>query len=170
MTEEVKQFLHRFNTSGKKQRELTEEQKQELKEVFDLYDIDGSASIDNSELKGLMHMLGFSTTSREELVAMMMAVDKDGSGEIELDEFLQMMAPKVLGREPSAIIRKAYPLFTEPESGLITWHSLRALADDLGLVFSDHELQEMIDDADESGDGLLQEDEFLNVMRRAKLF
>ncbi|CAK9007709.1 unnamed protein product [Durusdinium trenchii] len=170
MVDEQKQYLHRFNTSGKKQRELTEEQKQELKEVFDLYDTDGSAAIDNTELKGLMQVLGFSATTREELVAMMMAVDKDGSGEIELDEFLQMMAPKVLGREPSAIIRKAFPLFVEPGTDVITWQSLRATADDLGLAFTDQELQEMIQDGDESGDGALQEEEFVNVMRRAKLF
>eukprot|EP00439_Symbiodinium_sp_Y106_P073117 s887_g13.t1 len=170
MAEEVKQYLHRYNTSGKRQRDLTEEQKQELKEVFDLYDTDGSAAIDNSELKGLMQVLGFSSTSREELVAMMMSVDKDGSGEIELDEFLQMMAPKVLAREPTAVIRKAFPLFVSEGSETINWHSLRALADDLGLAFADHEIQEMLEDADDNADGYLDEDEFVNAVRRAKFF
>ncbi|CAE7205637.1 unnamed protein product [Symbiodinium natans] len=170
MAEEVKQYLHRYNTSGKRQRDLTEEQKQELKEVFDLYDTDGSAAIDNSELKGLMQVLGFSSTTREELVAMMMSVDKDGSGEIELDEFLQMMAPKVLGREPTSVIRKAFPLFVAEGSETITWHSLRALADDLGLAFSDHDIQEMLEDADDNGDGHLDEDEFVLAVRRAKFF
>ncbi|CAE7363315.1 Caltractin [Symbiodinium microadriaticum] len=170
MAEEVKQYLHRYNTSGKRQRDLTEEQKQELKEVFDLYDTDGSAAIDNSELKGLMQVLGFSSTSREELVAMMMSVDKDGSGEIELDEFLQMMAPKVLAREPTAVIRKAFPLFVSEGSETITWHSLKALADDLGLTFADHEIQEMLEDADDNGDGCVDEDEFVHAVQRAKFF
>eukprot|EP00434_Breviolum_minutum_P032477 symbB.v1.2.028719.t1/scaffold3063.1/size64395/3 len=34
--------LRRFNAGGKKQKELTDEQKQEIKEAFDLFDTDGS--------------------------------------------------------------------------------------------------------------------------------
>ena len=34
--------LRRFNQGGKKQKELTEEQKQETNKAFDLCDIDGS--------------------------------------------------------------------------------------------------------------------------------
>ena len=36
--------LRRFNAGGKKQKELTEEQKQEIKEAFDLFDTDGSGN------------------------------------------------------------------------------------------------------------------------------
>eukprot|EP00409_Alexandrium_fundyense_P004310 CAMPEP_0185903192 /NCGR_PEP_ID=MMETSP0196C-20130402/2403_1 /TAXON_ID=2932 /ORGANISM="Alexandrium fundyense, Strain CCMP1719" /LENGTH=176 /DNA_ID=CAMNT_0028622185 /DNA_START=60 /DNA_END=588 /DNA_ORIENTATION=- len=43
--------LRRFNAGGKKQKELTEEQKQEIKEAFDLFDTDGSGEIDSKELK-----------------------------------------------------------------------------------------------------------------------
>ena len=34
--------LRRFNQGGKKQKELTEEQKQEINKAFDLFDTDGS--------------------------------------------------------------------------------------------------------------------------------
>ena len=43
--------LRRFNAGGKKQKELTDEQKQEIKEAFDLVDTDGSGSVDSKELK-----------------------------------------------------------------------------------------------------------------------
>ena len=43
----------------KKRSELTEEQKQEIKEAFDLFDTDGSGSIDPKELKAAMTSLGF---------------------------------------------------------------------------------------------------------------
>ena len=39
--------------------ELTEEQKQEIREAFDLFDIDGSGTIDAKELKVAMRALGF---------------------------------------------------------------------------------------------------------------
>eukprot|EP00930_Biecheleria_cincta_P058542 TRINITY_DN44356_c0_g1_i1.p1 TRINITY_DN44356_c0_g1~~TRINITY_DN44356_c0_g1_i1.p1 ORF type:complete len:172 (-),score=59.95 TRINITY_DN44356_c0_g1_i1:6-521(-) len=167
--EDVK-YMHLFNTTGQKQRGLTEEQKQQLKEVFDLYDTDGSAAIDDKELKVLIQQLGFKA-SREELVAMMMSVDKDGSGEIELDEFLQMMAPKIAQQDKGPEIEKAFPMFTaSEESTHITWHSLRQLANELGETFTDQELQEMIDDADEDGDGQLSVDEFVKVMKRTDTF
>ena len=43
----------------KKRSELTEEQKQEIKEAFDLFDTDGSGTIDAKELKVAMRALGF---------------------------------------------------------------------------------------------------------------
>ena len=57
--------LRRFNAGGKKQKELTEEQKQEIKEAFDLFDTDGSGSIDSKELKVAMRALGFEPKKEE---------------------------------------------------------------------------------------------------------
>ena len=51
--------LRRFNAGDKKQTELTDEHKQEIKEAFDLFDTDGSGEIDSKELKVAMRALGF---------------------------------------------------------------------------------------------------------------
>ena len=69
--------LRRFNQGGKKQKELTEEQKQEIKEAFDLFDTDGSGSIDAKELKVAMRALGFEP-KKEEIQKMIQDVDDDG--------------------------------------------------------------------------------------------
>ena len=60
-----------------KQKELTEEQKQEIKEAFDLFDTDGSGSIDAKELKVAMRALGFEP-KKEEIQKMIQDVDDDG--------------------------------------------------------------------------------------------
>ena len=39
---------------GRKQRDISEEQKQEIKEAFDLFDTDSSGFIDGKELKVLL--------------------------------------------------------------------------------------------------------------------
>ena len=58
--------LRRVGAAGKgKQKELTEEQKQEIKEAFDLFDTDGSGEIDSKELKVAMRALGFEPTNDE---------------------------------------------------------------------------------------------------------
>merc|ERR1719401_2622065 len=126
---EVKNPMYRFNTTGKKQRDLTDEQKQELKDAFDMYDEDGSAAIDDKELKKMMRHMGFDLTN-EEIIKKIVEVDEDGSGEIEMPEFLEMMKPKILERDNKSEILKGFPLFTDNEdSDSISFRDLRKLAD-----------------------------------------
>jgi Ca2+-binding EF-hand superfamily protein len=79
----------------KKERKLTEEQRTVLKQAFDMFDTDGSQSIDNGELRQAMQALDFDP-SQEEVDAMMKELDKDGSGTIEFEEFLIMMQQKMV--------------------------------------------------------------------------
>jgi uncharacterized phage protein gp47/JayE len=58
---------------------VTEEQKQEIREAFDLFDADGSGSIDAKELKVAMRALGFEP-KKEEIKKLMADIDTDGSG------------------------------------------------------------------------------------------
>jgi centrin-1 len=58
---------------------VTEEQKQEIREAFDLFDADGSGSIDAKELKVAMRALGFEP-NKEEIKKLMADIDTDGSG------------------------------------------------------------------------------------------
>ena len=75
--------------------ELTEEQKQEIREAFDLFDTDGSGTIDAKELKVAMRALGFEP-KKEEIKKMIADIDKDGSGTIDFNEFLEMMTAKMV--------------------------------------------------------------------------
>jgi len=79
----------------KKKRELTEEQRQEIKEAFDLFDTDGSGSIDAKELKVAMRALGFEP-SKDEVKRMMAEADREGTGKIEYKDFLDLMQTKMV--------------------------------------------------------------------------
>ncbi|KAG1934558.1 putative calcium-binding protein CML20 [Pimephales promelas] len=78
--------------------ELTEEQRQEIKEAFDLFDTDGSGSIDVKELKVAMRALGFEP-KKEEIKKMIADIDKEGSGVIDFNDFLSMMTQKMVSPE-----------------------------------------------------------------------
>lgn len=82
--------------------DLTEEQKQEIREAFDLFDTDGSGTIDAKELKVAMRALGFEP-KKEEVKKMIADIDKDNSGTIDFNEFLDMMTAKMV-RFPNACI------------------------------------------------------------------
>ena len=66
-----------------KKQGLSEEQIEELRDVFNLFDNDHSGSIDYRELEIAMRSLGFEV-EKEELLEMISDVDADGSGIIEV--------------------------------------------------------------------------------------
>merc|ERR1712216_645005 len=129
---------------SKDQSGLTEEQKQEIREAFDLFDTDGSGTIDAKELKVAMRALGFEPKN-EEIKKMIADIDKDGSGTIDFEEFLQMMTTKMGERDSREEIMKAFRLFDDDETGKISFKNLKRVAKELGENMTDEELQEMID-------------------------
>lgn len=149
--------------------ELTEEQKQEIKEAFDLFDTDGSESIDAKELKVAMRALGFEP-KKEEIKKMISDIDKDGSGTINFNEFLTMMTSKMSERDSREEILKAFRLFDDDDTGKITLKNLRRVAKEIGETMTDEELQEMIEEADRDGDGEIDQDEFLRIMKKTSLY
>jgi centrin-1 len=148
---------------------LTEEQKQEIREAFDLFDTDGSGTIDAKELKVAMRALGFEP-KKEEIKKMIADIDKDGSGTIDFEEFLQMMTAKMGERDSREEIMKAFRLFDDDETGKISFKNLKRVAKELGENMTDEELQEMIDEADRDGDGEVNEEEFFRIMKKTSLF
>ena len=86
---------------------MTEEQKQEIREAFDLFDTDGSGTIDAKELKVAMRALGFEP-KKEEIKKMIADIDKDGSGTIDFNEFLEMMTAKMVSISPPTSASRHY--------------------------------------------------------------
>jgi|TARA_Y200000002_G_scaffold318678_1_gene277716 centrin-1 len=161
--------LARRNKKSKSKFELTEEQKQEIREAFDLFDTDGSGTIDQKELKVAMRALGFEP-KKEEIKKMIKDIDTDGSGTIDFQEFLEMMTAKMSQKDSREEILKAFRLFDEDETGKITFANLKRVAKELGENMTDEELMEMIDEADRDGDGEINEEEFLRIMKKTSLY
>jgi centrin-1 len=161
--------MRRLGGAKGNKKDLTEEQKLEIREAFELFDTDGSGAIDAKELKVAMRALGFEP-KKDEIQKMINDVDTDGSGQIEWEEFLKMMTVKILNRDPLEEIRKAFKLFDDDNTGKITFKNLKRVAKELGEKITDEELQEMIDEADRDGDGEVSEEDFIRIMKKTNLF
>ena len=77
---------------------------------------------------------------------------------------------QVLQVEDDPLHRRLFQLFDDDETGKITFRNLKRVAKELGENMTDEELQEMIDEADRDGDGEINEEEFLRIMKKTNLF
>uniref|UniRef100_A0A8D0G5Q7 Calglandulin n=1 Tax=Sphenodon punctatus TaxID=8508 RepID=A0A8D0G5Q7_SPHPU len=143
--------------------QLTKEQIAEFKEAFLLFDKDGNGSVSTEELGTVMRSLGQNPTEAE-LKDMIHEVDTDGSGTIDLPEFLSMMARTIRCSNSEEAIRKAFQVFDRDGNGFVSAAELRHVMTKLGEKLSEEEVNEMIKEADVDGDGQVNYEEFLRVM------
>ncbi|KAJ8339561.1 hypothetical protein SKAU_G00363470 [Synaphobranchus kaupii] len=150
-------------TKRKKRRELTEEQKQEIKEAFELFDTDKDREIDYHELKVAMRALGFDV-KKADVLKILKDYDREGTGKITFEDFTEVVTDRILDRDPREEILKAFKLFDDDDSGKISLRNLRRVARELGENMSDEELRAMIDEFDTDGDGEICQEEFISIM------
>ncbi|XP_028760484.1 caltractin [Neltuma alba] len=150
---------------GKGRHGLTQQKKQEIQEAFELFDTDGSGTIDAKELNVAMRALGFEMTD-EQINQMIADVDKDGSGSIDYKEFEHMMTAKIGERDTRDELLKAFQIIDGDKNGKISAADIKRIAAELGESFSDRDIQEMIDEADRDRDGEVNADEFIKMMRK----
>eukprot|EP00434_Breviolum_minutum_P009485 symbB.v1.2.008354.t1/scaffold524.1/size192337/3 len=163
---------------------LDDEQKEEIREAFSLFDTERSGAIDARELKAALRALGFEV-KKEDVRKMLADIGKeplslardffaickfwcfqDPSQPINFDEFCEMMKGRMPDKNSRAEIDKVFALFDEDDKGKISFRNLKRIAQELGESLTDEELQEMIEEADRDGDGLINPDEFYRVMRK----
>ncbi len=116
-----------------------------------------------------MRALGFEP-KKDDIKRMISELDVEGNGVIEFGQFLELMTTKMAERDPREEMVKAFRLFDEDESGSISFKNLKRVAKELGENMGDEEIQEMIDEADRDGDGVINEDEFIRIMKKTNLF
>merc|ERR1712087_596055 len=153
------------NSRKAKKPGLSEEQIEEIREAFNLFDTDHSGSIDYRELKAAMHALGFDV-KKDELKKMITDIDADGSGQIEFPEFLEMMTGKMGEKDTKEEILKVFKLFDDDSTGKVSFLNLKRVAKGLGENMTEEELQDMIDQSDRDGDGEINLEEFYRIMKK----
>ena len=92
-------------------------------------------------------------------------IDGDGSGSIDFDEFLELIAGKMKSfGENEAAIRRAFRTLDKDMNGYITVKELREVMSRLGETLTHKEVTELVNEADTNGDGRIDIDEFVIMM------
>ena len=93
-------------------------------------------------------------------------LDKNKSGNIDFEEFLDMMTAKMSDKDSREDIHKVFNLFDDDGTGQISLRNLKRVAKELGETMTDAELLEMIERADTDGDGEINPEEFYSIMTK----
>ncbi|KAH7068609.1 hypothetical protein FB567DRAFT_246918 [Paraphoma chrysanthemicola] len=169
--------------------QLSEEQREEIGEAFNLFDLDKDGYIDYHELKVAMKALGFDE-SKQEILGVLgeygvmapsgkNATTRGSSGGaqgqaqqgysaaprrvLSFQSFQTLMAQRILNRDPEVEIQRAFDLFDEGGKGRITLQDLTRVARELGEGLSHDELVAMIEEFDMDGDNAISREEFVSI-------
>ena len=167
MKKPTQQKKNEFNPKNFEKNGLTEDEVMEIKEAFDLFDSDKSGEIDTEELKSALKNLGIDAKNQT-LTNMMADLDKDNSGQIDFDEFIDMMTAKMSDRDTREDLQKVFQLFLgdDDHADKILLKHLKRVARELNENMSEEELQEMIARADLNKDQGVDFEEFYQIMTK----
>jgi calmodulin len=102
----------------------------------------------------------------DELQDMIAAVDQNGDGEIDYEEFLGLMALRrmELKVDPEIALRAAFDVFDADGSGYIDREEVRLLMKKFAQTLTDEEIDAIMSEGDADGDGEISFEEFKELM------
>ena len=147
---------------------LSQDEVEEIRQAFDLFDTNGTGKIDPKELKAAMQSLGFDSKNPTifQLIADLDTPEAAKKGGIDFESFVNAINDKLGDKETREGIRRIFDLFIDdPSSDTITISSLRRIAKELGEQMTNEELKDMLERASQNGNELTF-DEFYNIMTK----
>jgi|TARA_B110000211_G_C13842158_1_gene448409 Ca2+-binding EF-hand superfamily protein len=137
---------------------MDENQVDEFKEAFRVFDVDNGGTIDSEEYSSLMSMLGM-TNDVELLTEMFVAMDEDEDGELIFEEFITLMATLMHQEENTDEFIEAFDTIDSDGTGRIPLsvvkHILEGIAENVSFDMVDCLLEEI----DKDDDGLVSMDD-----------
>lgn len=145
--------------------ELTEDDIKEFREIFDLMDKDKGGTLCAEEVKALMDLLGMKV-KHEDVEAMIDEIDGDGSGQIDFDEFLEVMARPQQVPYKRADVARAFRMFADKDApaGCISPEALeKALVKYCGTQVPEDELLRLVNQLDITAEGWIDYSSKVNL-------
>ncbi|KAG5443577.1 16 kDa calcium-binding protein [Clonorchis sinensis] len=131
---------------------------QQLEELFQSLDHDGSGAVDREELTVALKEAGIPEKNAERIIQ---ELDVNQDGHITLGEYRLVMG---LTDEPIAEWKRLFNCLDSDRSGKVDVRELKAMFDEMCMSFSLNTLQSWIEDHDINGDGKLTYQEFLSFV------
>lgn len=148
---------------------LSASQLDELKEAFVIFDRDNDNKINMQELATVMRSIGFSPTQAD-----LQAIQQEyGNRLLDIGEVQNVISRRAPPPETEDSVRDAFRIFDKDGTGYVSASELRHVLTHLGEKLSDEEVDEMIREADITGDGQVNYDRefyFQFMLKKNSLF
>ena len=155
-----------MSRSKKVERGLSEEEIEEIREAFDLFDTNHNGMIDAKDLKSAMASLGFDEKIPAifELVADLDTKENANDGGVSFDMFIEAVSNRLSEKNDEEGIEKIFHLFNgDSKQKTVTLSTMRKICKELGENMSAEEVKGMMERASSNGTELTYE-EFYNIM------
>uniref|UniRef100_A0A915Q0B7 EF-hand domain-containing protein n=1 Tax=Setaria digitata TaxID=48799 RepID=A0A915Q0B7_9BILA len=143
----------------------SQEELEEYRQVFNVFDTDGSGAIGIDELESAMRNLGLEP-QKNELEQIIEEVDQMGNHEIDFHEFCDVMK-RMSDKQNSwnDVIRECFAVFDRGEVGVVSKKDFQYILSELGDIRDNAVVDEIFAEADVDGNGVLDYDEFTFMVR-----
>merc|ERR1712176_939861 len=125
------------------------------------------------EIYEVFQDLGFKKYSKSDVKKMVKAVDVDGNGTIDLDEFIGLLRAKKTGKYAKMTmedeLKQAFKVFDADKSGSIDATELSNIMKALGENLTKQDIEFMIKSVDIDGDKSIDLEEFQKMMQLAPI-
>ena len=150
---------------------LTEEEIEDIRESFDLFDTNRRGSLDLHAFTVALKAMGFELDKHQaaaEVEAVLEASPggRTFNGRVDYDAFLEVVRLLTTRRDPVTHFMKAFDLFDCDSTGKISVANVQAVSAKLGERLSNSEIKAMIDEFDRDQDGFISRSEFLYIMQQ----
>jgi len=145
---------------------LSEEEICELREAFNIFDVNSEGTIDKDKLILLLFSLKQYPT-KEELEETMKSLGLDKLDQINFDQFLKIMGKRMNTKKVDEDIyfRNLFDSMDRNKNGMISIHEIRFIILHSNEDISEKELELLMNNVDSDNDGLISFEEFLSFMK-----
>ncbi|KAM9352413.1 calmodulin-like protein 4 [Symphorus nematophorus] len=145
---------------------LTQDQINEFKECFSLYDRQRKGKIEAQELITVMRCLGSNPTPSE-VQRHLLSHSIDWGGELDFSTLLSIMHRQLQQEAPEEEILEAMRMADKEQKGFILASELRAKLTGLGEKLTDREVDELLKEAGVGADGRVHCEQFAKAVTRS---
>jgi len=124
--------------------ELSEEQIEEFREAFSLFDPDGQGFIFTKELGTVLRSLGIHA-SDDEKKEFIKRYDINGEGKLFFGQFLEIIVSKITETKPEEEIKEAFRLFDTDKKKKIPFDTFKEILKTYSKNIEDDEIKEICD-------------------------
>ena len=153
------------------EKKLSSEQTKQYKQMFKAIDVSGDGKIDGDELAEYINASSGSVqTSKSIIAGMMKTYDNDNDGEIDRDEFLDMMAQLQVVDNALASMSTVFYDFDIDGDGNITREEFKQVMrayPSRDNFLSEEQMNDLVDLIDVDGSGDIDYHEFMALMSKA---